>query len=193
VSSFSIDATLGYNDAVRYAGFWRRLAAGLIDIVVVVPWMAFGFWAMTASKLSTLLLMLPVNALGLAYPLVLHARFGQTLGKMATGVRVTKPSGEPISWREAGLRSSVDIVLTVIGMASYATMVARLPDVEWQLGWIDHSERLSRLQPEWGRWAGYLGQVWFWSEMIVLLFNDQKRALHDFIAGTVVIHTRAAR
>jgi uncharacterized RDD family membrane protein YckC len=178
---------------MRYAGFWSRLVAGVIDLAVLVPCMAFGFWAMTASKLSALLLMLPLNALSLAYHVVLHARFGQTLGKMAAGVRVMKASGEPISWREAGLRSSVDMLLAVVGMASYAVMVARLPDVEGGLGWFEHSMRLTRLQPTWARWAGYVNQAWFWSEMVVLLFNEQKRALHDFIAGTVVIHTRAAR
>jgi uncharacterized RDD family membrane protein YckC len=169
------------------------LVAGLIDLIVLAPCMAFGFWAMTASKLSALLVMLPLNALSLAYHVVLHARFGQTLGKMAAGVRVMKASGEPISWREAGLRSSVDIVIAVVGMVSYAVMLSHLPDSEWRIGWVEHSRRLTQLQPAWARWAGYVNQAWFWSEMVVLLFNEQKRALHDFIAGTVVIHTRPAR
>ena len=30
-------------------------------------------------------------------------------------------------------------------------------------------------------------QLWTWSELIVMLTNRQRRALHDFIAGTVVI------
>ena len=30
-------------------------------------------------------------------------------------------------------------------------------------------------------------QIWIWSEFVVLLFNRRKRAIHDFIAGTVVI------
>jgi uncharacterized RDD family membrane protein YckC len=32
-----------------------------------------------------------------------------------------------------------------------------------------------------------LGQLWFWSEVVTMLFNKKKRALHDFIAGTMVI------
>lgn len=28
-----------------------------------------------------------------------------------------------------------------------------------------------------------------WSELLVLLFNEKRRALHDFIAGTVVVRT----
>jgi uncharacterized RDD family membrane protein YckC len=30
---------------------------------------------------------------------------------------------------------------------------------------------------------------WMASEVVVLLFNRKKRALHDFIAGTVVVET----
>jgi len=34
--------------------------------------------------------------------------------------------------------------------------------------------------------------VWYWSEIIVILFNKRNRALHDFLAGTVVIHKKYA-
>jgi uncharacterized RDD family membrane protein YckC len=34
------------------------------------------------------------------------------------------------------------------------------------------------------RWSG---NIWYWSEFIVLLTNRRKRAIHDFIAGTVVV------
>jgi uncharacterized RDD family membrane protein YckC len=30
------------------------------------------------------------------------------------------------------------------------------------------------------------GQIWVWSEVVVMLFNKRRRALHDFIAGTIV-------
>ena len=32
-----------------------------------------------------------------------------------------------------------------------------------------------------------ISNIWFWSEIIVLLFNKRRRALHDYIAGTVII------
>ncbi|WP_233080719.1 hypothetical protein [Rheinheimera soli] len=30
-------------------------------------------------------------------------------------------------------------------------------------------------------------QIWIWSEFLVMLTNKKRRALHDFMAGTVVI------
>ena len=33
--------------------------------------------------------------------------------------------------------------------------------------------------------------VWVWSEFITILFNKRKKALHDYLAGTVVIRKAA--
>ena len=36
----------------------------------------------------------------------------------------------------------------------------------------------------------WLSNIWVYSEFIVLLTNKRKRALHDFIANTVIIRTK---
>jgi uncharacterized RDD family membrane protein YckC len=56
------------------------------------------------------------------------------------------------------------------------------------LSGIKRPERIIELSPGYDV-LDYSLTVWIWSEIIVLLFNRRKRALHDFIAGTVVIHT----
>ena len=48
-------------------------------------------------------------------------------------------------------------------------------------------EYLSQFAPRWIFLVAILMQLWTWSELIVMLTNRQRRALHDFIAGTVVI------
>jgi uncharacterized RDD family membrane protein YckC len=40
--------------------------------------------------------------------------------------------------------------------------------------------------------SDWVSQAWLWSELVVLLLNAKRRALHDFIAGTVVIRVRPA-
>ena len=37
----------------------------------------------------------------------------------------------------------------------------------------------------------YLLNIWVLSELVVLLLNKKRRTLHDFIAGTVVLHLSA--
>jgi uncharacterized RDD family membrane protein YckC len=46
--------------------------------------------------------------------------------------------------------------------------------------------------PAWYATISILQQVWIYSEVVVVLFNKRKRALHDFIAGTVVIQKKFA-
>jgi hypothetical protein len=37
------------------------------------------------------------------------------------------------------------------------------------------------------QWAVNLGLYWAILELITMLFNEQRRAIHDFIANTVVV------
>jgi len=152
--------------------------------------MLLSVWVFASSRTATLLLLVPFSVVSIGYHVVLHARFGQTLGKMATRVRVMRLSGEPIAWREAWLRSSVDIVFAVVAIASNVLTLTRLPDLAWTLPWIQMSKQLSELQPGWARWAEYMAQAWMWSELVTMLLNRQKRALHDYLAGTVVVHAQ---
>ena len=41
--------------------------------------------------------------------------------------------------------------------------------------------------PGWYRGVEVASQLWMLSEFVVLLMNKRRRALHDYLAGTVVI------
>ena len=41
--------------------------------------------------------------------------------------------------------------------------------------------------PSWYSFATITMNIWIWSEFIVMLTNKRKRAIHDFIAGALVI------
>lgn len=99
---------------VEYGGFLRRLGANLIDGLIFLP-----------LGLVTLFLTLKVN-LWLYFPLQilngvlsaanttsLHALFGATVGKMATGLSVRKLDLNHIGWTEAVGRSSVDYAFLI--------------------------------------------------------------------------------
>jgi uncharacterized RDD family membrane protein YckC len=56
--------------------------------------------------------------------------------------------------------------------------------------------RLELLGAKTGSWTDILNWLllaWTLSELVVLLFNEKRRAIHDYIAGTVVVHTREAQ
>ena len=177
---------------MRYAGFWSRLWAMLVDGALLFP---LGYLVMRLedqSWLAAIMLPLPWYLLQVAYFVYCHGRWGQSVGKMAAKIRVVNVDGRAMSWRQAFLRSAVDAILTMAFAASMVVGVSRMAPEEFvALPRLDRWTRVAALAP----WHGILEAAswgWFWSELGVLLFNRRKRALHDFIAGTVVIHTAPA-
>jgi hypothetical protein len=54
-------------------------------------------------------------------------------------------------------------------------------------GFLQRQHLLASYFPWWYQLIIIGQQVWLWSEVVILLLNRRKRALHDFIAGTVVV------
>ena len=154
---------------LRYAGFWIRVAAQLIDGIllnVVMSAAFFGLYGNTffdsvekvvragpqadpAALLPSLLaaagtINLTFFALQMAYSVFFWVRFGATPGKMAVGIKVVTSAGGPITLGQ--------------GVGRYfATVLSSL-----LLG------------------VGHMMAGW----------DGEKRALHDRIAGTRVIRSR---
>lgn len=68
-----------------------------------------------------------------AYFAIMEGRFGQTLGKMALGIRVVREDGGTIGIREAALRTLLRIV-DGIGTYLVAFIVALISDKNQRLG-----------------------------------------------------------
>ncbi len=146
--------------ALRYAGFWIRVAAAIIDglllgVVNVALGMLVGFALGSRFMLSpnpdpqqlgrfiifeAVLYFLGL-AIGATYETLMVGKYGATLGKMACGLKVVTPEGEPISYLKAFGRY-------------FAKMLSYL--------------------------ICYIG-------CIMVGFDDEKRGLHDRICNTRVI------
>ncbi len=178
-----------------YAGFWKRFWAAIIDLIIMVPVVyLYLFVRLKGSDKNLTIIITILSSLVFAmYNVFFNARFGGSPGKLAVGIRVTKPDGSRIGWLEAWKRSSVDVLYT--SLIFYVNLLALLQVEAHQysgLGFSDRSRLLQTYYPPWFSVADVLEQVWFWSELVVLLFNNRKRAIHDFIAGTVVIQKKFA-
>ena len=66
-----------------------------------------------------------------------------------------------------------------------------MSDTEFMtLGLVDRTNKIMELAPIWYKPMYWANNIWIWSEFIVLLLNKRKRALHDYVAGTVVIQKK---
>ncbi len=176
-----------------YAGFWPRFGALWVDALVLLPFVLASRWLQSVSMPLAILGTIADSAIFLGYTIYFHYRYGATLGKMATGVKVTLSNGSPVGLKQAFLRSSVETGFTFLSLV--ATVIAILhadPEQYLPVGWNERAEHVASLFPAWHMIVGLASAIWGWSEVIVLLFNKRRRALHDFIAGTIVIYKEHA-
>lgn len=172
---------------MNYATFWQRFAAALIDAFALLPLTFIQVWLEGLSKTAGIILVVPMTGAYCAYSIYCHGRFGQTLGKYVMGIRVVRTTGDRVGWREAWLRSSVDVVLAVLDSVALFVALAAIPDTEYyRVRWTQRLANVHAHYPAWLAWTFAASQCWVWSEVVVMLLNKRRRALHDFIAGTVV-------
>ena len=178
---------------MRYAGFWPRLSAILLDMVILSPLIAVSFWTLTASRTTALLFEVPLALAFAFYNIYFVGRWGQTVGKMALKIRVVALDGADAGFERAFYRHAVDLAFSLATSALSIYALLSVTDHEYSMLVFD--DRLDLVERKTGAWTSilnWLSLAWVGSELVVLLFNNKRRALHDFIAGTVVIHTSEA-
>jgi len=175
---------------MKYAGFWVRLAAGLIDFIIFLPLMLLYFWTESHSRTGSLLMVIPYYLFYAVFCISFLGKYGKTPGKMAMGIVVTRTDGSRVGFREALLRHSVDAIFGAIaGIGMLIAILHTEPSIfTTDMKWIERNRMIMDNSPSFATVAGLLSTGWAYSELIVLLFNKKRRAIHDFIAGTVVIH-----
>jgi uncharacterized RDD family membrane protein YckC len=171
-----------------YAGFGSRFGSFLLDFVIFIPLIVVTL-AINSINKDALLYTATFNLiLGIFYNIYLVKKYGGTPGKLWVGLKIIKINGEDIGWREAILRHLVMFLIT-ISMFVVNIISILQADAEYYEGltWIQKSQYLAGLNPVAFSINTWLSNIWIYGEFIVLLTNERKRAVHDFIAGTVVI------
>ena len=140
------------------AGWWSRVGAQLIDglivgfggllllIAITAPF-SIGFFAgddagVVSIVIGLFLAIICVSIIALLYAPALMARTnGKTLGRMATGIRVVRANGQPMTFGFAMLRE-VAVKALLFGIAGSLTAgLANLADVLWPL-WDEENRAL---------------------------------------------------
>lgn len=172
-----------------YAGFWRRLFASSIDISL---YMLFYYYVRSLDKITIPLELLILLTTYLVLPLFivfLNARYGVSPGKFIARIRISTLHGDQISYKEAFLRNSVDLSFSTIFTITHIMALTTITDLEsyTHLSWVNRYSFIQYIEPIWVHYLFGIQIIWCNSELLVLLLNQKKRAIHDFIAGTVVI------
>jgi uncharacterized RDD family membrane protein YckC len=157
------------DEPMRYAGFWIRAGAKIIDGLILssVQGILFIVFAMVAGVsgalaegvaaggaeamsplllIATLMLWLFMIVLSIGYPTYFHGRYGATWGKMALGIKVVSPDGGTISYMRSFGRAFAEVLSRMILFIGY----------------------------------------------IIAGFDSEKKSLHDIICETRVIYKRTS-
>ena len=150
----------------RYQTIVKRVAAEIIDAIVFIP-VAFLFFYLNSNtdRFQQLLIDLLFAALVISYSAIMHARYGQTLGKMASSVMVFTDDER--------------------SRPALGQCFAR--EIYWVFYYL-----FDALETYYDDSTGekvflYASLGMLVAQVIVVFINHRRKAIHDYIAGTVVL------
>ena len=106
---------------MEYAGFWRRVAAALIDglLVGVVSWIVTVMFSAISDGAELVGQLLVLVAAYAYYAGMESSSYQATVGKMALGIQVTGLNGNRISFGRALGRNLAEILSALILLIGY--------------------------------------------------------------------------
>jgi uncharacterized RDD family membrane protein YckC len=173
-----------------YAGFWRRFGAYWIDAAIFLPLTGISYLLSEKTRLFFAYWFIPGLLIGLFFHVYLVKRFGGTPGKLLLKTRIALTDGTPVSTKAAFLRYSVLFILSILSSWAVLSGALAMTDEHYfSLGYIAKMEAVVSRAPAWYSIVNICLQIWVWSEFLSMLFNKRRRAIHDYMAGTVVVRS----
>lgn len=172
-----------------YAGFWARVLASIVDKIIIMGTTRLFLLIRTYSLTGFSLVTVAGFLFYRFYHIGCVALWGQTPGKMAAKIKIVKLSGVPASLLNAFLRNSVETTLVTIVLILELIAVSKVVPAEFAMAdFAKKNALIDAFIPKTATYVSWASQVFVLSEFVVLFLNKKKRAIHDFIAGTVVVH-----
>lgn len=161
-----------------YRTFWPRLGAAALDIGALAPlaWVDQILWNVSMPVMALIVWTLLYQLAWLFYSIGFVYSVGQTPGKIATGVEILDYRGNRLALRQAILR---DIVPVITGAISLVFVINNLL--------ADQVINRGMGNLRFLLWLGFGGIAWGVLEFLTMMSNSRRRAIHDYIAQTVVI------
>jgi len=171
-------------DDVKFATFWNRLGASLIDgfiiSVVVVPVTYYNviYWKIPVLFIIT-------SLMEIIYKPFLEYRYGATWGKMFLGLRVIGHSFQNVTLNEELRRVSFYMIPSILQFI----LMVRLyfsPVFHTLTSYNAYTQYEVSSNPS-TMWIALIVSFLGIADCITFFLHEQRRSLHDIYAGTYVI------
>jgi uncharacterized RDD family membrane protein YckC len=181
MSEESLDNNHGFQEETEYAGFWIRLGAALIDMLVLIP--IIGISMYNQFDLKSIVLLYVITLISSLYKPLMEWRYGATLGKMACKIKVVNEDLKPISIDQSFGRYIPWGISAVIQLMA-ATFIFSDPSFKSattfiEIGLIAQESPLNNISN--------IYNLVFLVIVGSLVIDKKSRGFHDKIAKTTVI------
>src|SRR5687767_8400042 len=116
---------------MRYAGFWPRLGAAVVDLIVLAPFIYIAYWSFSTSRTIALFVQVPLTLFFALYNIYFVGRWGQTIGKMVLRVKVVALDGRKAGFLRAFYRHSVDLCFSIVSASLVIYALMEIPSSEY--------------------------------------------------------------
>jgi uncharacterized RDD family membrane protein YckC len=168
---------------ITYGGFWIRTGAlfidGLLTSVVTIPIMYYNI-----GNLKSIPLLVISSLIGILYKPTFEFLYGATPGKMALKLRVVNTNFGKADFTAIFLRNIFGIVSSALALV-FTVIIFSSEEFQTITGFFEYSTYVSNVKEI--KYINGLNFSIFVAEIICLLTDPQKRALHDRIGRTYVI------
>lgn len=164
----------------QYDTFGQRFIALFLD-GLIIKFITFLIGQIPESPNTITYLICTVLSLNFPYiySIILLGKFGQSIGKMITKVKVVDQKSENnIGYYQATMRDIIPIIMVNLFVILSIILYSGVDVNHYQLTPLGNM--LIKL-------PSYMLIIWSITEIITMMFNNKNRALHDLIADTVVI------
>lgn len=165
----------------KYQTMAPRFLALIVDFLIMLPvsFLAFFFGNSANSPKFAFVSNTIISIIPLIYTIFMHSFYGQTVGKMALRIKVVDIAERPITLAQSVIRSLPQMLPVFIAASTAIYEMFPQTENEFTNGFFGITVVI----------AYVLYILWEIGDIISALVSEKKRALHDLIAGTVVVKT----
>lgn len=158
----------------KYQTTGKRILASIVDGIVFMPisLLCANFAQSQYEALRITGCLFETVCWGF-YIVIGHGKYGQTLGKKLMQIKVLDISEKScIGYKRAFIRESIWFASIIVSFIYYYFFS----------GGYSNTDNLS-----FDDYVSFFSLFWLLLEIVTMLFNEKRRAIHDFMAGSVVV------
>jgi len=167
-------------DTERYRTARKRLWAAIVDSILFMPLLLVARYLVYPTNNENLIIAWQTFMvfIPLVYSIVGHYKYGLTVGKWAADIKVLdKTESKLITLRQSFVRDSFYVAVEIAGFIYYLTLSLKTGDKTYLYnGFYSFSD--------------FPFLIWTLLELVTMLTNEKRRAIHDYMANSVVVRTR---